>query len=318
MTTTASTAGEQIAETADPSKKRAYPRSVSRAGTRGDHVTIGKVKPSPSTGGLHQCCHQGCIRPAVSAGECRHHNGVQSHWRTGGFVDAGPVRRHMRALLDAGLSVRAIHCVTSVDHRALAQLVIGAPVGGTWPQGRIPAADAQSILAIPVPRNAVTAGPEGEAMSALEVPAIGTVRRLRALIAIGHDPADIGQQIDLTDVELAELLCGAPVMVDAAVARRAADLFAELQMTPGPCAVCRDEAVQHGWSAPLAWDEHSIDNPGAAPQRPRRQVLWDERYLELRAMGYDKTDIAERLGITMDSLYRQLQRYGMSGSELTS
>lgn len=305
MTTTASEAGEQIAGMSETREKSGMPRSVSSAACRAGRVTIGRTELSTSTEGLHQCRHQGCTRRAVLAGHCRHHYEVHSHWLAGGFVDAGPARQHVRALLEAGVSLRAIHCVTGADHRALAYLIVGGIETGTWPQGRIPAADARRILDIPVPV------PPADA--ATEVPAVGAGRRLRALVALGHSPKSLGARLSMPAGVVRELLCDTPAAVHTDTARRVTALFDELQMQPGSCEASRRQAADRGWAAPLAWDEHSIDNPAAEPQRgPARRPLFDEIYLELRGMGLRNEQIAGRLGITMDSLYRQLLRYGMS------
>jgi hypothetical protein len=316
MTTTAFEAGGRIAGTSDSSEMRAYPRGVSRAGTRAERATIATGEPSPSTGGLHQCRHQWCTRRAAAAGLCRQHHTVQSHWQADGFTDAAPVRRHLRALLDAGLSVRAVHCVTGVDHRELAQLVIGSPAGGAWPHDRIPADAAQVILDVPAP--AAEANADDTDVVRAEVPAIGTARRLRALVSLGHPRTHLAARLGWQVVTISTLLSTDHPTVPVAVAHRVAALFDELQMQPGPCEQSRAAATAARWATPLAWDDHAIDNPAATPQRPRRAILWDERYEELRALGYrTRTDIAERLGVSVDSLDRQLQRYGMSG-ELSS
>ena len=305
MTTTASEAGERIAGMANTREKSGMPRSVSRAGYRAERVTIGETELSTSTGGSHQCRHQGCARRAVLAGRCRRHHELHSRWQAGGFTDAGPVRQHVRALLDAGVSLRAIHCVTGADHRALAHLIVGGPATGTWPQGCIPITDARRILEIPVPAR--------PADPATDVPAVGTVRRLRALVALGYSPNALGKKLTMAVGGVRELLEAGHAAVDVAAARRITALFDELQMQPGPSAAAREHATERGWAAPLAWDEHSIDNPTAEPQRgPKRKLLFDEIYLELRGMGLRNHQIADRFGITMDSLYRQLLRYGMT------
>lgn len=305
MTRTASRAGEQIAGMPEAREKSGMPRSVSSAACRVGHVTIGGTELSTSTEGSHQCRYQGCARRAVLAGHCRPHHEIHSRWQAGGFVDAGPVRRHVRALLDAGVSLRAIHCVTGADHRSLAQLIVGGTETGTWPQGRIPATDARRILDIPVPVRPADA--------ATEVPSVGTVRRLRALVALGHSPKSLGAKLSMASGVVRELLDDSNAGIDTDTARRVAAIFDELQMQPGPCQASRAKAAESGWAAPLAWDEHSIDNPAAVPQRgPKRTLLFDEIYLELRGMGLRNHQIANRLGINMDSLYRQLLRYGMS------
>ncbi len=305
--TTAEAGGRIVPSTGNPVTKSGMPRSVSRAGSRADRVTISGTEASTSTGGSPQCRYRKCTHRAVHGGHCRVHSEAHARWRAGGFTDAAPVRAHVRALLDAGLSIRAIHCVTGVDHRVLAHLVVGSPQTGTWPQGRIPAAEARHILELPTPAQT----------GATEVPAVGSIRRLRALFSLGHDADSLGQKLDLPAGDVWQIMTGDPTVIAVGLARRVAAVFDEWQMRPGQNRECRDAAATRGWAPPLAWDELSIDNPAAEPDRGRRrQVLFDEIYCELRAMGLHREAIAARLGISMDSLYRQLLRYGMSGSEV--
>lgn len=277
-----------------------------------DHAHPRGRAASTRDSGTHPCRYQGCRRRALESGLCRVHGEAQLRWQAGGFTDAGPVRRHMLALLDAGLSVRAVRCVTGVDHRCLARLVVGSPETGTWPQGRIPAAAARRILEIPIPVATSAAAPA-------EVPAVGSIRRLRALVSIGYDAQELLQELGLGERAGWALLAGITRVVEAGTARRIAAAFEERQMRAGSCEVCRGEAARHGWAPPLAWDEHSIDNPAAEPDRgQRRQVFFDELYAELREMGLHQEAIAARMGITIDSLNRQLLRYGMSESGVRS
>ncbi|MFN8073607.1 MAG: hypothetical protein U0R66_17620 [Mycobacterium sp.] len=201
--------------------------------------------------------------------------------------------------------------MTGADHRALAHLIVGGVETGTWPQGRIPATDARRILDIPVPVRPADAG--------TEVPSVGTVRRLRALVALGHTPKSLGANLSMALGVVRELLEDSHASIDTDTARRVTALFDELHMQPGPSQACRDRAAERGWPPPLAWDEHSIDNPAAEAQfGAKSRPLFDELYLELRGMGLGNHQIAARLGITMDSLYRQLLRYGMSDRFHTS
>ncbi len=265
-------------------------------------VTISDTEISTSTGGSTPCRQTKCSRRPVADGLCRDHLDAETRWRAGGYTDAAPARRHLRALLDAGVSLRAVHCLSGVDHAALAHLIVGMPAAGTWPAGRIPAAASRRILEIPVP---------APAKSATVVPVTGTVRRMQALVAFGHAPETLAAQLGVTDRYLRALLDGQYPVVHVDTARRAAALFDELQMVPGGSEAARQEAAGRQWDPPLAWDEHTIDNPAAQPHRGRK-ALFDERYLELHAMGLSNEQIAGRMNITLESLGKQLQRYDMS------
>jgi hypothetical protein len=251
------------------------------------------------------CRHPACLRRAVGEGLCRDHLDVEIRWRKGGYVDAGPVRRHLRALLDAGVSLRAVHGLSTVDHQALAHLVVGMPETGTWPQGRIPAVAARRILEIAVP------APDPSAAAA-EVPATGTVRRLQALVALGHAPESLAAQLNVTEQYVRLVLDATSPTVAADTARRVVAVFDELQMTLGDSQEARAEARKQNWDPPLAWDEHTIDNPAAQPEDSARFARFDERYLDLYSLQLSNEQIAAHMNITLQSLGRQLLRYKMS------
>jgi hypothetical protein len=249
------------------------------------------------------CRQDRCRRRAVAEGMCRDHHGAHTRWQAGGYTDAGPVRRHLRALLDAGISLRAVHCLSAVEHAALAQLVVGMGETGTWPQGRVPAAAARAIMEIPVP---------APARSSSVVPATGVERRLRALMALGHAPESLALRVGVTLTCLRGLVDGHYPLVHVDIARRAAAVFDTQQVTRGDSEAARREASERGWDPPLAWDEHTIDNPAAEPDRSRPVARFDQRYLEFHEMGLGNDQIAARMNITLESLGRQLLRYGMS------
>jgi len=144
------------------------------------------------------------------------------------------------------------------------------------------------------------------------VPSIGTVRRLRALVAVGHPAADIAHCLDLPVDLIDDLLGGAPATVSAGTARAAAALFSGLQMTAGASEQARRHARAHGWPPPLAWDEDLIDDAAARPDfGSRKRPSFLEVYSELRMLGFTDLRIADRMGVQPGSLLRQMIRYGL-------
>lgn len=147
-------------------------------------------------------------------------------------------------------------------------------------------------------------------------PAVGTTRRLRALVAIGYSPADLQRHLGI-GTAIGYLLAGTRPTVNHTTATRVQTLYNELSMIPGPKQSARDLAVQRGWAPPLAWDEDSIDSPEATPNPGRHETLtFRDRYLELRDCGYNDLFIAQRLNIRPESLARQLLRHNMPISDL--
>lgn len=92
-------------------------------------------------------------------------------------------------------------------------------------------------------------------------PAVGTIRRLEALLAIGWTHDEIHARIGLASRR---------IMRDQVtqVTRRTHDnvsaLFDELCMTLGPSEHNRARARRFGWLPPLAWDD--LDDPDELPQ----------------------------------------------------
>jgi hypothetical protein len=95
------------------------------------------------------------------------------------------------------------------------------------------------------------------------VDATGTIRRLRALAAIGHSARQVAHELSVDPSWIRALYRGEHTHVHADTAERFSALYERLQGTPGPSQAARRMARRRGWSPPLAWDD--IDNPAAEP-----------------------------------------------------
>src|SRR5205085_11515119 len=93
----------------------------------------------------------------------------------------------------------------------------------------------------------------------------GTVRRIRALAALGWPLDELGARLGMTGRNLARVPLQARVHRDTAA--KVAVLYNELSMTPGPSPRSRRLAKAKGWPPPLAWDDETIDDPKARPNR---------------------------------------------------
>lgn len=119
------------------------------------------------------------------------------------------------------------------------------------------------------------------------MPALGSVRRLRALVAIGYQVNQLAAALGshLSHVRL--LLNGHTETVAARFARRIAETYDRLSMTPGTSERSRARAQRLGWAPPLAWDD--IDDPAAVPtlsaEEPEGLVELDEVALAQLAKG---------------------------------
>lgn len=180
--------------------------------------------------------------------------------------------------------------------------------GDRGPDRRIFRDKAARILAIRIP-DVVS---HRDVAAGRRVDSTGTVRRLRALVAIGYPQAAVCRRLGLLPTNGSQLFTGKRPYVLAATARRVENLFNELQLTIGPSADARYRAQQLGWLPPLAWDEDTIDDPAAEPapaaDKPTRGL---DRYAEMRDLGYSDALIVQRLNISARSLERALERAGL-------
>ena len=144
-------------------------------------------------------------------------------------------------------------------------------------------------------------------------PSIGTARRLRALIAIGHSQTEIGTLLGIHPSYISKLAEQNREHVNPDTAERVNALYNKLSMTPGKSKRSLRLAQSKGWAPPLAWDEDDIDNPEAHPDRGIHvKPKFMERYRELRDLGYSDFDILRKWQMRPESLLRQLNRYGIT------
>lgn len=114
---------------------------------------------------------------------CRRANSAYERRRTknnaygrSNLVPAEPVRRHVRTLRAQGLGTKWIAALAGVSHGSLSKLVYGER--GLAPSRRVRRETARKLLSVPLP--SLEQLPVRKSIDAL-----GTRRRLRALIAIG-------------------------------------------------------------------------------------------------------------------------------------
>lgn len=225
------------------------------------------------------------------------------------WTDAAIVRAHLNSLLDAGFTFQRISVLARVDRQTL-RLITGA--SGRPQPARTRRDLASRILAItPADLLAVPAG---------FVPAIGSQRRIQALVACGWSQLQLAGRLGIDQAHLHEILRRRVLLAPTAIAVR--DLYEEIWDQPPPqedrwqrgAAVrARRHAAVRGWPPPAAWDD-DIDDPAATPadgwQRAERltsQQIADEA-AELFRQGLDRHLAAERLGMVKSSLDTVLAR----------
>lgn len=155
----------------------------------------------------------------------------------------------------------------------------------------------------------------------------GTVRRLKALTAVGIGRREIAERLGVSERAVQLLRNTKAPIVRLETARRVAALYDELwdaQRTGRVATAARSHARAAGWSPPLAWDD--IDDPTEKPSigahRPtgidpvavteaiagRRVPLTPAERKEavriLTGAGHSATEIGERLGVDPRSIFR--------------
>ncbi|MEU3011101.1 DNA-binding protein [Nocardia asteroides] len=165
-------------------------------------------------------------------------------------VAAEPVREHVRALIAAGMSRRQICERAGLDRKRIAVLLREEnPPTFLWP------ATAEAFLSVPVPETADCAKADHDL-----VLAIGTQRRLRALVALGWPQRHLAAELGIGARNFTPLIHRAE-RVTVARHRAVAALFGRLQLEPGPSSRARLYARRRHWALPFQWDEEEIDRP---------------------------------------------------------
>ncbi|WP_436702447.1 hypothetical protein [Nocardioides sp. BYT-33-1] len=156
--------------------------------------------------------------------------------------------------------------------------------------------------------------------SANWMPAIGTQRRIQALVAIGWRLEDIAAAAGHKRThETMSSVLRKQTRVRAQTAAHIAQVYDRLSGKPGPSSRVRVNARKRGWAPPLAWEGIDIDDPLAQPWQPEQQVCSVGRTSLIEALvedfdwlvsqGESEQQAAERLGIRLDSFKDQRRRF---------
>lgn len=156
---------------------------------------------------------------------------------------------------------------------------------------------------------AVTHAPEDQ----VPVDATGSIRQVRALMAIGREANEIKAATGLAHNIISRLVNGHAEHVFRGTAAAIGDAYERMCMTPGTSARSRNRAAREGWAPPLAWEGLDMSSPDARPEgheRCRRTVadlLEDADFIQ-RTTGADLDLVAQRLGVKRNSLDKARER----------
>ena len=161
-----------------------------------------------------------------------------------GLTDGHTVAAHIQACLNAGWTRLGIAAASHVSDRAIRYILAGQP--------KVQRDNALRLLAIQ-PHHSPC------------VPALGIIRRIRALCRAGYPIRWTAQQASCSNRHIYEILNGTVTAVDRQLADRFAEVYARHEATPGPSNPARMAAASKDWTGPDGWDPDSIDDPDAHP-----------------------------------------------------
>lgn len=210
-----------------------------------EHGTTARAKGRPTTG------IPGCNCPPCRRAENAYDKRRRFLNQTGRtlMVDTAPIAAHLRGLFAAGAGWVQLAAVsgssTSTIHKLLTEKI---------PQCR--RTTANKLLAIQ-PGDCI---PDQRGIDAT-----GTIRRVRALVALAHKCHDIDRACRIDHSVLTDLLAGRLDTVTVGLARRVDEGFRQLATSTGNSVRSLNRAVREGWAPPAAWDADTIDDPTAVP-----------------------------------------------------
>lgn len=163
-------------------------------------------------------------------------------------VAAEPVRQHVNMLVEAGRTVTSIVQETGLSESTICGIRTGR-------LDQILQGTASKLLAVQ---------PFKDARSLVD--STGSVRRLRALVVMGHSQETLALEIGCGYTRISDLTHGRFPQITAALEQQIRAVYEKLSMMPGPSLHGRSRAKRNGWYGPLAWDDDMIDDPAAVPQ----------------------------------------------------
>lgn len=236
------------------------------------------------------------------------------------LVDAAPVREHVQRLIQGGMTPRQIEDVSGV-HRTAIRVLLGDFPNRKQSQ-RVRPDTARALMSVRSTRPVVNTA---------MIDATGTRRRLQALLAIGYTSRDLARRLGASGSSTSGLQIAKRSVVRADTARAVAELYRELENTPGPSRRAETANRARGYLPPAWWDEDTIDDPAVEPgglrtyvdrapvQRrkhspPSGPVFVDDvsaprtaRVSRMAGLGFTPQQIAERTGIPLRYVRRDLR-----------
>lgn len=255
-----------------------------------------------------RCRCTDCTAANTAAGRVVHRARTFGRWRP--FVDAAPVREHIRALRAAGIGVEQIAMLACVSTSHVRELAHPGRDGNSGIR-RVRPETAHQVLRIRIDQ--ANRAPRSR------VVATGTHRRLQALIAVGWPHDELAARLGRSSAGLRRSM-----LSDSVTAQTAQDvsaLYEQLwnrrppQSTDAQCAAAdaaRAYAAERGWLPPLAWD-HIDTDPDRHHHAKRVETDGDLDEIAIeRALAGDGVRLEHLTPAEQDEVVRRLTERGKS------
>ncbi|MFI8535430.1 hypothetical protein ACIGMX_34935 [Streptomyces aquilus] len=237
------------------------------------------------------------------------------------FTDAEPIRVHVQQLVAAGAAPRAIAVRAQVAIRVVFDLLPLSSTGARKPlRHRLLTVNAEKLLAV-----------TADDVVPQYVPALGTVRRLQALVADGWPMLVVAPFVGLSQSYVSALLHRDRACDDLrvrgttalSVARGYDHLRGKRPTRHGASrrtvTIARGIGKSRGWTPTRYWDQFpgAIDDPYFISEyaKPRLQVVAEDGYWLMTTAALDRADAAERLGVDRSYLDRAFAAHPAAGAE---
>jgi AraC-like DNA-binding protein len=240
------------------------------------------------------------------------------------YADAAPVRAHVQQILAAGGSRRAIAAHAGVTEKTIRDLLPTRVDGVRMPcRHRMFAENAERILAVPA-----------EDVIPPYAPALGSIRRLRALVADAWPMLRVAPRVGVGSRYVSQLLGRASVYTDFSVrgttALSVARAYDELRgKRSTQCGVgikaaryARELAKTRNWPPTRYWDQFpgAIDDPHFTPdyRRTRREIVAEDAHWLMSGSRLSRADAAQRIGVSpsyVDHAFADFPEYAVEVAE---
>lgn len=240
---------------------------------------------------------------------------LQAYGRYDALVDAEPIRNHIRALTAAGMGIKSIQRASGINGGTMWAILYGKypdrpdHPDHCPPRRRVSKRVAEQLLAVQL-----------QLADGARVDPTGTRRRLQALVTRGWTLTSLATRLGMNTSNFGRVIHPTGGDVSHHTATRVRDLYDTPWDATPPAGTSTDRARRYAerrnWAPPLAWDDDTIDDPAATPDRgapvrpgrgqPVEHLIEDVQWLADE--GLTLQGVADRLGRKPKDLAAQLHR----------